>query len=66
MDERLSQTRLILNGDANDLYDEEDAGQKESMVLSLIFSDHFFLRTSILDDDDDDQKRDYGRLYRFF
>ena len=66
MDGRLSQTRMILNGDAYDLYDEEDAGQKESMVLSLIFSGHFFLRTIILEDDDDDQKRDYGRLYRIY
>ena len=53
MDGWLSQTRLIPDGDNIDLYDENDAGQKEAMVPSIVSFYHFFL-----DDDDADQKRD--------
>ena len=58
MDGWLSQTRLIPDGDNIDLYDEDDAGQKEAMVPSIVSFLPLFFRTSILDDDDADQKRD--------
>ena len=42
MDGWLTQTRLIPDGDNIDLYDEDDAGQKEAMVPSIVSFYHFF------------------------